>query len=82
LKGDDIAKKIKFHKLSQMKQIVIKSIKINSKGRINEGLLSNFRGSAHKPRKREGKRGKRKSWPRQTKGPFETHSANRRDVVV
>jgi hypothetical protein len=60
LKGDDIAKKIKFHKLFQMKQIVIKRIKINSKGRINERLLSNFRGSAHKPRERErGKKGKK-----------------------
>ena len=37
MKGDDIVKKIKFYKLSQMKQIVIKRIKINSKGRINEG---------------------------------------------
>jgi hypothetical protein len=78
-----LQKKIKFHKLFQMKQIVIKRIKINSKGRINERLLSNFRGSAHKPREREREKGKkRKSWPRQTKAPFEAHSANKRDVVV
>jgi hypothetical protein len=55
-----LKKNIKFHKLSQMKQIIIKKIKINFKRKINEKVLSNFRGLAHKPRKREGKRGKKK----------------------
>jgi hypothetical protein len=82
LKGDDIAKKIKFHKLYQMKQIVIKRIKINSKGRINERLLSNFRGQHINQEKEREKGEKRKSWLRQTKAPFETHSANKKDVVV
>ena len=37
----------------------------------------------HINQEREREKGqKRKSWPRQTKAPFEAHSANKRDVVV